>query len=66
MVRNFSLEIANVGVGVTRTPTCTSAPVGIRTLNLLIRSQALCPLSYEGWQKYYTFNPLILGFYCFS
>ena len=48
MTQNFSLKTANVGVGVTRTPTYTSAPVGIRTLNLLIRSQALCPLSYEG------------------
>ncbi len=44
----FWSQIANVGAGIIRTPTCTGAPGEIRTHNLLIRSQALCPLSYEG------------------
>jgi hypothetical protein len=31
-----------------RTPTYTGAPEGIRTLNLLIRSQALYPIELRG------------------
>jgi hypothetical protein len=43
-----NLFLAQVVVGIIRTPTGSGAPGEIRTLNLLIRSQALCPLSYEG------------------
>ena len=32
-------------------PKCTSTPGGTRTPNLLVRSQALCPLSYEGQSR---------------
>lgn len=39
----------------------TSAPAETRTRNLLIRSQALCPLSYGGEQAYYTANHIWKG-----
>ncbi len=44
-------KVANVGAGVTRTPTYTGAPVGTRTPNLLIRSQALCPIELRGREQ---------------
>ena len=45
---NFDLLVEDMGVGMSRTPTYTGAPEGIRTLNLLIRSQALCPIELRG------------------
>ena len=48
-------QVANVGVGVFRTPTCTGAPAGTRTRNLLIRSQALYPIELRGQVFFYSF-----------
>ena len=45
---NFDLLVEDMGVGMSRTPTYTGAPEGIRTLNLLIRSQALYPIELRG------------------
>ncbi len=47
-------KVANVGAGVTRPPTYTGAPVGTRTPNLLIRSQALCPIELRGRGQIFT------------
>ncbi len=41
------------------------APGGIRTHNLLIRSQALCPLSYGGVIQLYCFMGCFSGFYLY-